>query len=498
MSPIPAILVATALVAAGGTAASSPPVGPPAHTRASCDRLPAVHQVSFRSAEARLFRRVVAVVGSSGGIVPDGGEVARRFDACLDVLEERFEEADPSAPMRTALARMKRSFSADGTALMIRITGRTSRTHVLADDPARLAQRVVSRTVRDLRLDTAPRAELANLLWFVWFEAYVRATGQKYNGYDFADELALEEARDRGRSFAVGFEPEMNEGHLTVGEIRDDRLREAGLEEGSEVTALDGRAFSEMSLTQYQEYWLRATPFSYELQATGPQGDYRVRGESIPMRHRTIVWGFDGGVAYIRILRFTAESLVEMRRALRDVQVKQAGRLVLDLRRNPGGRVQPGLVDVFFKPGQTVMSYQDDDGAEPVDVDATVEYNDLPTAVLIDRDTASMAETMAAAFKTHARGLLFGETTTGKGVGQTVYRILDEGRLHLVERTYFYPGRRESWNDAGIVPDVDVPIDDQTRSRLLPYLDSTLLHISEQKPLDPVLRKAIEWLEEAP
>jgi len=464
----------------------------------SCEHLPAIHQVSFKSEEARRFRKVVSLVASGHGTVPGAAEVARRFDACLDVLEERLAQDEAAAPIRSALDRMKRSFSADGGTLTIRVAGQSPRAHALGDEPAVLAKRVVSRTVRDLHLDPAPRAAFTNLLWFAWFEAYIRATGQKYNGYDFADELAFEEARDRGRSFAVGFEPEVSQGHLLVGEIRDERLREAGLAQGSEVMTLDGRPFREMSQGEYRDYWLRATPFTYELRATGEGGDQRIQGESIPVRHRTIVWSFDGDVAYVRILGFTSGSLVEMRRCLWAVRARDARRLILDLRRNPGGKVQAGLVDVFFKPGQTVMSYQDAGGAEPIDVDATVEYEDFPVAVLIDRDTASMAETLAAAFKTHERGMLFGETTTGKGVGQTVYRVLREGRLHLVERTYFYPGGRESWNGTGIEPDVAVPIDDETRTRLVPYLDSTLTHLREQESLDPVLRKAIDWLEEAP
>lgn len=491
-------LVASALLAVAISVPCQARVDAGSDPQGPCEHLPAIHQVSFKSQEARLFRKVVSLVESGHGVAPGTGTVARGFDACLDVLEERLAEDEAAAPMRSALDRMERSFSADGATLTIRVAGRSPRAHPLSDAPAALAKRVIDRTVRDLHLEPAPRADFTNLLWFAWFEAYIRATGQKYNGYDFADQLALEEAKDRGRSFAVGFEPEVNQGHLIVGEIRDERLREAGLAQGSEVTALDGRAFSEMSRNEYQHYWLRARPFNYELRAAGEDGDHRIQGESVPVRHRTIVWGFDGDVAYVRILGFTSGSLVEMRRCLGAVKAKDGRRLILDLRRNPGGRVQAGLVDLFFKPGQTVMSYQAAGGAEPVDVEATVEYEDFPVAVLIDRDTASMAESLAAAFKTHERGMLFGETTTGKGVGQTVYRVLQEGRLHLVERTYFYPGARESWNGTGIEPDVAVPIDDETRTRLIPYLDSTLIHLREQESLDPVLRKAIDWLEEAP
>src|SRR5207244_2182486 len=98
-------------------------------------------------------------------------------------------------------------------------------------------------------------------------------------------------------------------------------------------------------------------------------------------------------------------------------------------------------IDCFLKPGQTVMSYLDlAQGAKPQDVDATVEYHDLPLAVLVDKETASMGEILAAAIQTHKRGLLVGQQTWGKGVGQTGRPIGDEGMLWLVERIYYYPG----------------------------------------------------------
>ena len=59
-----------------------------------------------------------------------------------------------------------------------------------------------------------------------------------------------------------------------------------------------------------------------------------------------------------------------------------------------------------------------------------------------------MSEVFAAAMHANERATLVGETSSGKGVSQTPHRIRDEGKLWLVEPTFYYPDTEKSWHES--------------------------------------------------
>ena len=253
---------------------------------------------------------------------------------------------------------------------------------------------------------------------------------------------------------------------------------------------------ADLTLPEFQRFWYSPEPFSYVVTVQANPDTLRISGRSIPTRHTTLAWSVLGSVGYVHLHRFARDTLIEMRRAMRRLEDEEITGLVLDVRGNSGGVLSPGLIDMFLKPGQIVVSYRDHDADEARDLEASIEYYDLPVVILVDRRSASMAEMLAAAFVTHERGSVIGEVTVGKGVGQRVYPVLDEGRVHLVGRVYFYPGTRDTWNGEGIQPSVEIEMDDESRERLEPFLASPVLRLDQQLPVDRALQTAKQHLEE--
>jgi carboxyl-terminal processing protease len=148
---------------------------------------------------------------------------------------------------------------------------------------------------------------------------------------------------------------------------------------------------------------------------------------------------------------------------------KEAGRelegLVLDLRGNPGGVLDSAVevTDLFLEEGLIVRG----DGrirqarfaqyAHPGD---TLEH--VRVAVLVNGDSASGAEIVAAAIQEHGRGRIVGERTYGKGSVQSVLPLTGGNALKLTT-SRFVMASGESIDGDGIEPDLVVFAADGTR-----------------------------------
>ena len=152
-----------------------------------------------------------------------------------------------------------------------------------------------------------------------------------------------------------------------------------------------------------------------------------------------------GDVAYISISDFTRTTGVETRRALERLQQEGAGKLLIDLRNNPGGTVDSAVevAGLVLEPGQQVFSTKGRtaDSFQDYRVAHNGQHFTGPVVVLVNRGSASAAEIVAGAVQDHDRGLVVGEVTFGKGVVQTVYPVRDTG-LALTTAKYYTPSGR--------------------------------------------------------
>lgn len=464
---------------------------------ALCPDLGPVRIVSFKGQEEQLLSRLIKVSRESLQPTPDLQGVAAVFGACLAALQQApSPSVGQGGSLGTPAPLRGIHWQIQGPSLRVggppEAGARTVLEFTLEGGLPAAARRITRRLAREYSPPGPERAQLENALWFLWIESFVRSLGSRFNSYTFADELAADRATQRGKSFAVGFHLRHEQGRFFLARILDERLERAGLRPGLELLALDGKPAASLDQPALSLYWLNPAPFSYHCDALVDGKPRRFAGDAVPVFHRLLEWAPWQDLAYLRIRGFSANTLVELRRSLRGIQARKAAGVILDLRRNPGGVFLPAVIDCFLRPGQTPASFLDHaPGSRRVDLPDSVEYFDLPAVALIDEKTTSMAETFVAALKTHSRALLVGRTTFGKGVGQSSFPILEEGTLHLVNRTYFYPGTQTSWNEAGIAPDFVIPIGAAELREVAGFLDAVPLRLEEQMKHDSALRRAV-------
>jgi carboxyl-terminal processing protease len=154
----------------------------------------------------------------------------------------------------------------------------------------------------------------------------------------------------------------------------------------------------------------------------------------------------DGQTGYVKLAEFSETSDRELGAALEQLRAKGMKRLVFDLRDNPGGLLdQAILVSNRFLPRGDLIVYQRgrvDNSDEDYHARNKSDYIDLPLVVLVNRNSASASEIVAGALQDHDRGLVVGETTFGKALVQSVYRISNNAGVAVTTARYYTPSGR--------------------------------------------------------
>jgi carboxyl-terminal processing protease len=154
----------------------------------------------------------------------------------------------------------------------------------------------------------------------------------------------------------------------------------------------------------------------------------------------------DGQTGYIRLQDFAENTNEELGRALKDLSAKGMRKLVLDLRGNPGGPLDQAIkVSNRFLPrgdlivytrGRVANSDQNYHATEQSD------YLNIPMVALVNRNSASASEIVTGALQDHDRALVVGETTFGKALVQSVYRVSQGAGVAVTTARYYTPSGR--------------------------------------------------------
>src|SRR5205085_1746345 len=151
-------------------------------------------------------------------------------------------------------------------------------------------------------------------------------------------------------------------------------------------------------------------------------------------------------VGYIQLHDFSETTDRELGAALKDLTGKGMKRLLLDIRENPGGPLDQAIkVSNRFLPKGDLIVYtrgripNSDQDYRGVD---SSEYTNLPLVVLANRRSASASEIVTGALQDHDRALVVGETTWGKALVQSIYRLSEGAGLALTTAHYFTPAGR--------------------------------------------------------
>ena len=164
-------------------------------------------------------------------------------------------------------------------------------------------------------------------------------------------------------------------------------------------------------------------------------------------------------IGLIAMYEFAGKCDEEFETALNELVAGGAKGLIIDLRDNGGGWVNPAqhIGDLFMDAGEICyLVYRDGEEEHPY---ATKDGKvDIPLVILVNENSASASEILTAALREKADATVVGVTTYGKGIVQAVLPLdEEEGGFQLTIAEYFTPNGN-SVHKKGLDPDVEAPL----------------------------------------
>jgi carboxyl-terminal processing protease len=263
-------------------------------------------------------------------------------------------------------------------------------------------------------------------------------------------DLMNEQGEINGKFGGIGIQFQLiNDTICVIDAIRNGPAYAAGVRSGDQIIEVGGKNFAGKEITNEKIMDALKGDINTMVSVIVFRKKERIklnitRGE-IKVEAVDTYFMVDSETGFIKINQFSIPSQEEFRRAAKVLLGKGMKSLILDLRGNPGGVMEAAVAisDEFLPKGDIIVSIK---GKA---VQSKTEYakaggmlEKVKLSVLIDENSASAAEIVAAAIQDNDRGTLVGRRTFGKGLVQQDQILRDGSSVRMTVSRYYTPSGR--------------------------------------------------------
>ena len=317
---------------------------------------------------------------------------------------------------------------------------------------------------------------------------YLLGTGDKYARYFSATAYTELMNTQNGTLIGIGVELAVDQsGYAKVIKVYDESpAKEAGIQVGNYITAVDGTDVKSMSSVDAIQTRLRGESGTtvnvtwLDSEASEHTADLTHSGYSSTTVDYQMV---QGNVGYIKIWQFDNSTPSELDFALRSLTASGAQSFIFDLRDNGGGILDDAISCIELVAPEGVLAYAEDKAGNRTLLGSSTGDSVIsqPTVCLVNENTASAAELFASSLRTLCGTRLVGSTTMGKGTIQSSPQRLSDGSAVVVTVAKLICGDGSCFDGTGLTVDVERPL---TADEQVSYYDYTL-------DTDPQIQRAV-------
>lgn len=181
---------------------------------------------------------------------------------------------------------------------------------------------------------------------------------------------------------------------------------------------------------------------------------------NVPAINATVFNNNNQKVGYIYINKFSQTVYEQFKTALTSLENENIDSLIIDLRNNTGGYLSAAsnIAQLFLEKGKIVYSLE-----KKLEVihtkDTTDEFRNYKIGLLVNQNSASASEILAAALKYGNNSLVIGMKTYGKGKVQETSKLTDGTMIKYTSAKWLTPNG-ECIDEIGLIPDIVVELTD--------------------------------------
>ena len=281
----------------------------------------------------------------------------------------------------------------------------------------------------------------------------------------------------RQQSGALGIHIDQEDGQTIVRYVYPGSAAErGGVRPNDVVLKIDGKEIKALNVSVYEA--LRGVPGTKVVLTVQHEGAPKPEEMKITRSNRN-PWSSgvrnkivspESKIGYVRMWQLPEGRIEDVDDAVQEMAQEGLAGLIVDLR---VGNIETfasaaDLVDRLVG-GQWSLVYDGRTGVqkEARAAKAGTAYPDVPVVVLVDRQTNGPQELIAAAIQATGRGLVLGDTTSGRALGQQEFQVPGQDyRLRFASAIYRTP-KGEEFQGKGITPDIRVEMDPNDRARVM-------------------------------
>jgi carboxyl-terminal processing protease len=296
----------------------------------------------------------------------------------------------------------------------------------------------------------------------------VEALFERLDPYSkYLDETELDAifSSTNGRYTGLGIEVKVTDGRVyIVNTIKNSPAEQAGLQVNDELTAINQQPIVNKSIEEVARLIRESGQAAVDVSVKREQVtelNFSIKQQQINLESVQSYLA-DTGVALLSINAFNNHTLHDVARTVAKMQINNGfplSGLIIDLRDNPGGTLQGAIevADLFLDSG-TIVSTKGrfNEANQYYKAHSGDILSGAPIAVLINENSASAAEILAAALRDNQRATLVGETSFGKGSVQSLIPLGNGNTALKLTTARYYTPAGQSIDGKGIAPDVSI------------------------------------------
>ncbi len=280
--------------------------------------------------------------------------------------------------------------------------------------------------------------------------------GDPYTSY--LDEETTADLTDRlkGEYKGIGVEiTKVDEGILVANVFEKSPAEQAGILIGDLIIKVNGESTLDKTVKEVSNIIKNSDDeIKITVQRSGIEKEISVKSRKVDIT--SVEKDKIDNVGYLKITAFSNTTYKQFREALESLEKEGINGLVIDLRDNGGGYLNPAveIAEMFIEKGKNIYGLESKSNVEMYK-DSTSESRNYKVSIIMNGSTASASEILSAALKESYNAITVGTTSYGKGTVQDTNKLSTGGMVKYTTAYWLTPNGNKI-NGKGITPDINI------------------------------------------